>query len=145
VRTSNVETLLIGGELDFSTPPQVATKELLPYLPNGHEVVLPGIGHTASMFAEQPEASSRLINTFFDTGKVDDSLYHVQSVDFTPAQSFGEMAKIFLGFALALAAVTVLSLLGMAWRVRNRGGFGGKASAALRSAYPIPWRRTPAG
>ena len=137
VRTSNVETLLVGGELDFSTPPQIATKELLPYLPNGHEVVLPGIGHTASMFAEQPEASSRLINTFFDTGKVDDSLYHVQSIDFTPAQSFGEMAKIFLGFALALAAVTVLSLLGMAWWVRKRGGFGGKASAALRSAYPI--------
>ena len=46
VRTSNVETLLIGGELDFSTPPQIATKELLPYLPNGHQVVLPGIGHT---------------------------------------------------------------------------------------------------
>ena len=27
---SKVETLLIGGELDFATPPQVATKELLP-------------------------------------------------------------------------------------------------------------------
>ena len=47
VRTSNVETLLIGGELDFATPPQIATKELLPYLPNGHQVVLPGFGHTA--------------------------------------------------------------------------------------------------
>jgi hypothetical protein len=28
VRTSNVETLLVGGELDFSTPPQIMTKEL---------------------------------------------------------------------------------------------------------------------
>jgi pimeloyl-ACP methyl ester carboxylesterase len=137
VRTSNVETLLIGGELDFSTPPQVATKELLPYLPNGYEVVLPGIGHTASIFAEQPEASSRLINTFFETGKVDDSLYSPQSVDFTPAKRFGDMAKIFLGLALALAAVTVLSLLWMVWWVHKRGSFGGKASAVLRSAYPI--------
>ena len=41
VRTSKVETLVINGELDFSTPPQNATKELLPYLPNGQEVVLP--------------------------------------------------------------------------------------------------------
>ena len=57
----------------------------------------------------QPEASSRLINTFFDTGKVDDSLYQPETVDFTPAHSFGEMAKIFLGLALALATVTVLS------------------------------------
>ena len=36
-----METLLIGGELDFATPPQKATRELLPHLPNGHEVVLP--------------------------------------------------------------------------------------------------------
>lgn len=48
VRTSDVETLLIGRDLDTSTPPQVATEELLPYLPNGQEVVLPGFGHTAT-------------------------------------------------------------------------------------------------
>jgi hypothetical protein len=59
VRRSNVETLLVGGELDFSTPPQIMTKELLPYLPNGQQVVLPGIGHTGTFFAVQPEASSR--------------------------------------------------------------------------------------
>lgn len=48
VHTSKVETLLISGELDFSTPPQLATEELLPYLPNGHQVVLEEFGHTAS-------------------------------------------------------------------------------------------------
>jgi pimeloyl-ACP methyl ester carboxylesterase len=137
VRTSNVETLLVGGELDFSTPPQVMTKELLPYLPNGHEVVLPGIGHTGTFFAVQPQASSRLINTFFDTGKVDTSLYQPQTVDFASASNFGNMAKVFLGLALALAAVTVLSLLSMGWWVRKRGRFGSKASAVLRSLSPI--------
>jgi pimeloyl-ACP methyl ester carboxylesterase len=137
VRTSNVETLLVGGELDFSTPPQVMTKELLPYLPNGHQVVLPGIGHTASFFAVQPEASSRLINTFFDTGKVDDSLYQAQPVGFTPPHNFGGLAKVFLGLALALATLTVLSLVGMAWWVRKRGRFGSLASAVLRSLSPV--------
>jgi pimeloyl-ACP methyl ester carboxylesterase len=137
VRTSNLETLLIGGELDFAMPPQVATKELLPYLPNGHEVVLPGIGHTGTFFAVQPEASSRLINTFFDSGKVDDSLYHPEPVDFTPARSFGDIAKVFVALALALAMVTLASLVWMAWWVHKRGRFGRKASAALRSVYPI--------
>jgi pimeloyl-ACP methyl ester carboxylesterase len=137
VRTSNLETLLIGGELDFAMPPQVATKELLPYLPNGHQVVLPGIGHTGTFFAVQPEASSRLINTFFDSGKVDDSLYHPETVDFTPARSFGDIAKVFVALALALAMVTLVSLLWMAWWVHKRSHFGRKASAALRSAYPI--------
>jgi TAP-like protein len=137
VRTSNVETLLIGGELDFSTPPQVATKELLPYLPNGQEVVLPRMAHTGTFFAVQPEASSQLINTYFDTGTVDDTLYQPQTIDFTPANSFGTIAKLFLGVALALAALTVLSLLGMAWRVHKRGGFGTKSRAVLRSLYTI--------
>jgi pimeloyl-ACP methyl ester carboxylesterase len=130
VRTSNLETLLVGGELDFSTPPQVMTKELLPYLPNGHEVVLPGIGHTGTFFAVQPQASSRLINTFFDTGKVDASLYQPQTVDFASASNFGNMAKLFLGLALALAALTVLSLLSMGWWVRSAG-----ASAPRQAQY----------
>ena len=128
---------MIGGELDFSTPPQVMTKALLPYLPNGHQVVLPGIGHTGTFFAVQSEASTRLINTFFDTGKVDDSLYQPQTVDFTAASSFGKIAKVFLVLALALAMLTVLSLVWMAWWVHKRGRFGTRASAVLRSLYPI--------
>jgi len=137
MRTSNVETLLIGGALDFSTPPQVATKELLPYLPNGHEVVLPGLGHTGSFFAEQPEAGNRLINTFFDSGRVDHSLYKPSRVDFTPGPALTVLAKGIAGAMVGLALLTVLSLLWMPRRVHNRGRFGRKASATLRSIYPI--------
>src|SRR5215204_2192850 len=126
VRTSEVETLLIGGDLDPMTPPQVATTQLLPYLPNGHQVVLPGFGHQGTVFREQPEAGSRLINTFFDSGQVDDSLYVPASIDFTPSMTFGAIAKITLGAMLALAALTVLSLLGMARRVRTQGRIGPK-------------------
>src|SRR6185436_13034624 len=69
VRDSNVETLLIGGELDFATPPQNATRELLPHLPNGHQVVLRGLGHTDDFWSYQPAASSRLVNAFLDRGR----------------------------------------------------------------------------
>jgi pimeloyl-ACP methyl ester carboxylesterase len=137
VRTSNVETLLIGGALDFATPPQVATKELLPYLPNGHQVVLAGIGHSGSFWTEQPNASSRLINTFFDRGRVDDSLYEPMSVDFTPEVTQTALAKGIAGAMVGLALLTVLSLLWMARRVRKRGRFGRKAGASLRSLYPL--------
>jgi pimeloyl-ACP methyl ester carboxylesterase len=137
VRTSQVETLLVGGELDFATPPQVATKELLPHLPNGHEVVLGGIGHSTSIWREQPEAGSRLINTFFDSGRVDDSLYAPQSVDFTPEVTQTALAKGFAGTMVGLALLTLLSLVWMARRVRKRGRFGRKAGATLRAVYPI--------
>jgi pimeloyl-ACP methyl ester carboxylesterase len=135
VRTSQVETLLVGGELDPMTPPQVATEQLLPYLPNGRQVVLPGFGHTLSVLREQPEAGDRLINTYFDSGQVDDSLYEPANVDFTPPMTFGTIAKIALAALLGLAALTVLSLLAMARRVHRRGNIGLKSSALLRSVY----------
>jgi pimeloyl-ACP methyl ester carboxylesterase len=136
-RDSKVETLLIGGNLDFATPPQNATRQLLPHLRNGHQVVLRDLGHTDDLWVYQPAASKRLINTFFDSGRVDTSLYSRNSVDFTPTISQGRVAKIVLSVMVLFAALTVLSLLWMALRVRRRGPFGRKASGALRSVYAL--------
>src|SRR4029450_1459382 len=140
VQQSNVETLLIGGELDFATPPQTAQRELLPQLPNGHEVVLPGIGHTDDFWTYPTRAGSRLINTFLDSGRVDTSLYTRTGVDFTPAFSHGAIAKIVLGVMLAWTVLMLLSLAWMALRVHWRGGFGCKTSAVLLSRAPTSER-----
>ncbi|UCC89675.1 MAG: alpha/beta fold hydrolase, partial [Anaerolineales bacterium] len=48
VQPTDVETLLISGSIDFSTPPQFATEELLPYLSNGEQVILKDFGHTST-------------------------------------------------------------------------------------------------
>ncbi len=137
VRTSDTETLLIGGSLDFATPPQNATKELLPRLPNGHQVVLPGFGHTNDFWNLQPAAGSRLVNAFLDSGKVDDSLYTGRDVDFTPVTTLTAMAKLLLAVMVGFAVVAVLSLAWLALRVNKRGGVGRKAGALLRSLYPV--------
>jgi pimeloyl-ACP methyl ester carboxylesterase len=137
VQDSNVETLLIGGRLDFATPPQNGTRELLPHLSKGREVVLPDIGHTDDFWTYQTPASNRLINTYFDSGRVDTSLYTRTPIDFTPALGHGSIAEIVLGVMLALAALTVLSLVLMALRVRWRGPFGRKSSVVLRAVYPL--------
>ena len=137
VRESSVETLLIGGRLDFATPPQNGTRELLPHLSKGHEVVLPDIGHSDDFWTYQTQASNRLINTYLDSGRVDTSLYTRTRVDFTPALSHGAIAEIVLGAMLGLAALTVLSLVWMALRVRWRGPFGRKSSVVLRAVYPL--------
>jgi len=135
VQTSKVQTLLIGGSLDFATPPEVATKELLPYLPNGHQVILAGFGHTTSFWTEQTKASNHLMNTFFDTGKVDASLYKPQAVNITPGSTQTTPAKAIAGAMIGFGLLTILSLLLMWRRAHKRGGFGRKASAMLRSVY----------
>jgi pimeloyl-ACP methyl ester carboxylesterase len=135
VRTSNVETLLIGGEVDVATPPQWATRDLLPHLPNGTQVVLPGYGHSTSFWLDQPEAGTRLISAYLDSGQVDDSLYEPQRVDFTPEVTQAALGKGIGGAMVGFAVLTVLSLLWMV--VRRTPRFGRKKSVLMRSLYPI--------
>jgi hypothetical protein len=137
MQTSDVETLVVSGELDLTTPRQVAAKELMPYLPNGRQVVLPGFAHTLDVWTYQPEANTRLLTAFFDTGKVDRSLYKPQRVDFTPEVTVPVLAKGIAGAMAALAAIAALSLLWLPARALRRGRFGRRSRALLRSVYPI--------
>jgi RND superfamily putative drug exporter len=137
VRNSAVPTLLVSGELDFATPPQVATRELLPHLSNGHQVVLRGFGHTTTFWNEQPEANERLLNTFLDEGRVDASLYVPGEVDFTPEITQTALGKGLAATLYGLPVVALLSLLLMRRRVRRRGRFGRTASVLLRSLYTL--------
>src|SRR5205823_3516094 len=93
VRDSSVATLMIGGTLDFATPAVNATKELLPHLPNGRQVVLSELGHSTSFWTYQPKASTRLLNAFLDSGKVDTSLYTRAKVDFIPDVTYAALGK----------------------------------------------------
>ena len=137
VRTTNVETLLVGGTLDVATPVQFATRELLPHLPNGHQVILPGFGHAPDFWADQAKASTHMLTTYLRTGRVDDSLYTKQKVDFTPAVTQTAIAKGAAGTMVGLALIAALSLLLMWRRVRAHGSFGRKASASLRTLFPV--------
>jgi pimeloyl-ACP methyl ester carboxylesterase len=137
VQTSKVPTLLIGGTVDGATPSQAATDELLPHLPNGHQVVLSELGHTTDFWSYEPNASSHLVNTFFDSGKVDRSLYTHRTITFTPDVTQTAIAKGIAGTMLSLAIITVLSLVWLPRRVHRNGGFGRKAGAVLRSLYAL--------
>jgi len=137
VRNSSVPTLLIGGTLDFATPAVNATKELLPHLPNGRQVVLSELGHSTSFWTYQAKASTRLLNAFLDSGKVDTSLYTRAKVDFTPDVTYAALGKGFAGTFFGLPALALVSLLLLWRRSRKRGRIGRKASVLLRSVFTL--------
>ena len=140
VQNSNVPTLLIGGTLDFETPAQNATKELLPHLSNGHQVILSGLGHVDDFFSYEPNASTRLLTTFYATGQVDTSRYTPNVVSFatSPTQTTQTaIAKDLLGTMIGFALLAVIWLVVLAMRIRRRGGTGRKTGAGIRSAGPI--------
>jgi len=133
VPNSNVPTLLIGGTLDFQTPPQNAAQELLPHLPNGHQVILPGLGHAKDFWYYEPAASTRLLTTFYNTGRVDTSGYTPNTVTFTTPVTQDAIAEYLLAAMLGLAALTLAALAWLALRVRKRGAAGRKTSLAVRT------------
>jgi pimeloyl-ACP methyl ester carboxylesterase len=137
VRTSDVETLVIGGPLDAATPTEVATRELMPHLPNGHQVILREFGHTSDLWTEQTGASTHLINTFLDDGRVDTSLFKHRKIDFEPEVTQTALAKGIAGSMLGFALITVIWLLWMPRRVKKRGRIGARKSVLLRSLFPL--------
>jgi len=106
VQPSDVETLLVSGNIDLWTPWQFAEDELLPYLSKGQHVVVAENGH-AEMLWRQPEASERLLTSFFDTGEADDSLFTYQPWEYNPGLGFPAIAKIIL----AVGALIVTFIL----------------------------------
>jgi pimeloyl-ACP methyl ester carboxylesterase len=137
VRTSKVETLVISGSLDFAIPAEAAKRELMPHLPNGHQVILREFGHTTDVWTEQTRASTHLINTFLDDGRVDASLFKQRDIDFHPDVTQAALAKGMAGSMVGFALIAVLSLLWMPRRLKKRGRIGRRASVLLRSLFPL--------
>jgi hypothetical protein len=117
---SDIETLLISGSIDFSTPPQYARDELLPHLSRGHQVILKDIGHTGSFWSSQPQARARLLSTYFDSGQVDDSLYEYQAPVFDVDKSWGGMAKIVLAVLVVVFGALILLMVVIGRKLRRK-------------------------
>ncbi len=112
LQDSDVETLMVNGNIDFSTPAEHARDELLPHLKNGHLVIFSEMGHSSDVRKIQPDAFQHLAESFYLEGIVDDSKFHYEPMNFTPSQSAPEMAKKFVGrFALIGGGVLLLVIV----------------------------------
>jgi pimeloyl-ACP methyl ester carboxylesterase len=120
VQPTDVETLLVSGSIDYSTPSQFATEELLPALSNGEQVILSEFGHFGDVWGFQSEATRHLLATFYDTGEVDDSLFTYQPMDFHVGLGFPAIAKIALSVVVLVIVGLVLLVRFVVRRLRRR-------------------------
>ena len=90
--TSYVNTLLINGNLDISTPLPNA-QELIKYLPNGKLVVVSDYSHM-DIYRKQPEVFNSFIIEYFNSGKVNDQNFDYIPADLSkPEKSLQKMGK----------------------------------------------------
>jgi len=108
VQPSEIETLLVSGSIDPWTPVHLA-EEFLTSLNNGQHVVVAESGH-GEMLWRQPEASEKLLTTFFKTGTGDPSSFAYQPWEYNPGLGFPAIAKIVVGIIVLLIVGLIFGL-----------------------------------
>lgn len=86
-----VRTLIVNGQLDFSSPPDNIL-EVKPYFTNCDIIIMPSMGHM-DVFRLQRGAIDHLAERFYLEGVVDTSKYAPHKIDFTPAETYQDQAK----------------------------------------------------
>jgi pimeloyl-ACP methyl ester carboxylesterase len=94
VQYSEIYTLMIGGNLDISTPPEYATEKLLPKMPNANQVILKDMSHVDDIMGLQKDAFDSLISTYYLTGDVNTKMYKNDTINFKMPVSFNSIAKV---------------------------------------------------
>jgi pimeloyl-ACP methyl ester carboxylesterase len=117
--SSDVETLVIGGTLDATTPVEGVARDLMPKLSHGRLVTLAELGHVQSFWGSQPVARDHLLTTFFDRGDVNSSLYVRQAPVFRVENGLPHVAHM-LRAAAALASLIVAAAIGLVVRALGR-------------------------
>jgi hypothetical protein len=117
--------------VDFSTPAQYATDELLPTLSKGQQVIVAEAGHTGDLFGLQPAATEWLLTSFYDTGLADASLFTYLPMNFRVGLGFPLLAKLLAGAGLVL--ITGIAA-GLFWVLRWRRRAFGRQPAGDRPA-----------
>jgi pimeloyl-ACP methyl ester carboxylesterase len=116
IRESGVVTLLLSGNIDFSTPAEAARNELLPHLPNGRQVVLSECGHVDDVWYRNPGNTRRILNSFFDTGTADTSLTAYLPMEFQVDWGFPALAKTIVSAGVVIAVGLIVSIV---WAFRR--------------------------
>jgi pimeloyl-ACP methyl ester carboxylesterase len=86
-----VRTLILNGQLDFSSPPANMV-EASRYFTNCDLIVMPRMGHM-DVFKLQRGAIDHFAERFFIEGFVDTSKYRTHIIDFTPAETLQDEAR----------------------------------------------------
>lgn len=116
---SDVETLLLSGSVDFSTPAEFATNELLPFLKNGKQVILYEYGHVGDVEYVNMENTRLILKSFYNTGVPDLSLNVCIPMDFNVKWGFPKIMKLALGITTLVGIGIIAGLIWLFKRYRR--------------------------
>lgn len=93
-RESLSETLIISGDLDVSTPSDNAKEELMPFLKNGHQIILKNMSHSDIFIKTM--MTPNFLSDYFNSGIINnEAISTPDSIDFKLSMKFSK-SKIFM-------------------------------------------------
>jgi len=107
---SDVETLILSGSIDFSTPEECG-KEFLPYLKYGKQVIISEAGHVGDIRYLQSDATKALIADYINKGIVNTSKLKYVPMDFEVNLGFPKIAEIAVGTISAIALLLTAGII----------------------------------
>jgi pimeloyl-ACP methyl ester carboxylesterase len=122
LQRSDVETLLLSGSIDFSTPAEYATNELLPNLKNGKQIILSECGHVGDVLLVHGDNARLLLTSFYETGVPNTSLNTYVPMEFGVSWGFPMIAKVALCAVLILVIGLFAAVTWLIRRIRRAGG-----------------------
>lgn len=104
---TEVNTLILSGSLDFSTPAQNATLEIMPFLKKGTQIIFKNRGHVADLLYDSMIISG--IGHYFEDSGIN---FPSQTVpfDFEPRGIFTLTAKVIVFFLMIISLLVVFLL-----------------------------------
>jgi pimeloyl-ACP methyl ester carboxylesterase len=119
---SDVQTLILSGSLDISTPAENAARDIVPYFKNSQQITLAEMGHVRDLWRLQPRTTHRILTSFFETGVADTSLCKCEPMNFEVSSGFPAVAKriVYGGAAVVVVLLGGLVWLIARWRFRAR-------------------------
>jgi pimeloyl-ACP methyl ester carboxylesterase len=120
LQQSDVETLLLSGSVDFSTPYEFARNELLPYLKNGKQIIFSECGHVGDIWYVNIENTRLILKSFYNTGIADTSLNTYSPISFKVKWGFPVIAKTSVGVVAAIAFLLTAAIVKFIRRHRKR-------------------------
>ena len=95
-RESFSETLIISGDLDVSTPSDYSRDELMPYLKNGHQIILKNMSHSDIFIKTM--MTPNFLSDYFDDGVINkEAITKPDPIDFKPAMKFSKFQIFIMG------------------------------------------------
>lgn len=98
-RETSAETLIISGDLDISTPSDNAKDELMPYLKNGHQIILKNMSHSDIFLKTM--MTPNFLSDYFDSGVINkDSITTPDSINLKPLMQFSNSQIFIMGLVM---------------------------------------------